>query len=366
MRHYSLSGPADLPALLDHWLAVGVITPEQAARMRADVAQLGPPPPTTLPAPPYEEGPRASLAVEALGYLGSVLVVVASLLLASKYWDELSTVGHLVVVGAAAVTLLLAGFAVPQRLGPAGLRMHAVLWLGGTVCTAGFLSLFGDEVLGWYEEDLALLVFAGTTVLAAMLWWRLPSSLQQAAVFVGLAGTAAAAAAQFHAGEAELPGIALWGVGATWFLLGWGGDVKPRPTALLLAGVGLMVGPGMTMPADGGIVLALTTTAALVTLAVLARDLLVLALGAWGALQFLPIALNEWFPGEVAAAVALLVAGGLLIAAAIWIARRRDTRPAGGGPPSRDYGAIPARVARFASAGVAVAVTAVVIVLGTN
>lgn len=330
--------------------------------MRADA---GPPAPT-MPASSSEKDHRqASLAIEALGYLGSVLIVVASLLLASEYWDDLSTAGQLIVIGGAAVTLLLAGFAVPDRLGPAGTRMHAVLWLGATVATAGFLGLFGDEVIGWYDEDLVLFVFVGATALAAALWWRLPTSLQQAAVVAGLAGAAGAAAAEFQAREDQLPGLALWGVGAIWFLLGWGGIVRPRLTALLLGGLALMIGPGMMMPADGGIVLALTTVTALVALAVLARDLLVLALGAWGALQFLPIAINEWFPGEVAAAIALLVAGGLLVSTAIWIARRRGVSPPAG-VARHDYGVIPARVAGFASASVAVAVSTAIIVLGTS
>ena len=126
-----------------------------------------------------------------------------------------------------------------------------------------------------------------------------------------------------------------------------------------------MIGPGMTMPADGGIVLALCTVTALITLSVLARDLLVLALGAWGALQFLPIAISEWFPGEVAAAVALLIAGGVLVSAAIWIARRRGVSPPAGAA-RRDYAVLPVRVARIASAVVALTVTAVVVVLGTT
>jgi hypothetical protein len=364
MRNSSAPGPADLPAMLDHWVAAGIITPVQAARMRADPGLAGAPSLTVLPTPSDKEHRQSSFAIEALGYLGSVLVVVASVLLASQYWDELSTVGHLILVGAAAVTLLSAGFAVPERLGPPGLRMHAVLWLGATLATAGFLGLLGDEVLGWYDEDLTLLVFAGATVLAVALWWRLPTVLQQVAVVAGLAGTAGAAAAQIHATEDLLPGLAVWGVGAIWFILGWGGVVRPRWTALLLGGIGLMIGPGMTMPADGGIVLALATVAALVALAVLARDLLVLGLGAWGALQFLPTAINEWFPGELTAAVVLLVVGGLLIAAAIWIARRGAGRPAAESAGRHAYGVIPARAAMLAGAGVAVAVTVFVLVLG--
>jgi hypothetical protein len=365
MRHFLASRPAELPALLDHWVAAAVITPEQAARMRAD---LGPTPPsklTVLPTVSPAAEPHAadrrqtSIAIEALGYLGSLLIVIASLLFASRYWDDVSTAGHLVIVGAAATLLLLAGFAVPARLGEAAVRMQAVLWLGATVSTAGFLGILGDEAFGWYDEDLALLVFAGTTVLAALLWWRLPTVVQQALVVAGLAGVAGAAAAQLQVDN--LPGIAVWGVGAIWFVLGWGGVVRPRWAAVLLGGVGVLIGPGMTVPADGGIVLALVTIAALLCLAILARDLLILAVGAWGALQFLPIAINEWFPSEVTAAAVLLVVGGLLVLGAVWFARRRTGTSV---PAKRRAYAIPATAALIAGACVAVAATAVILVLG--
>jgi len=231
MRHSLAPRPADLPTLLEHWVAAGVITPEQAARMRADVGPAGPSAPTMPAASPETDHRQASLAIEALGYLGSVLIVVASLLLASEYWADLSTVGQLIVVGGAAVALLLAGFAVPERLGPAGTRMHAVLWLGATVATAGFLGLFGHEVLGWYGEDLALLVFVGATALAAALWWRLPTGLQQAAVVAGLTGAAGAAAAEFGAREDQCPdwpcGVSARS-GSCWVGVALCGRVGPR------------------------------------------------------------------------------------------------------------------------------------------
>ena len=112
--------------------------------------------------------------------------------------------------------------------------------------------------------------------------------------------------------------------------------------------------------------LALVTVAAMVTLAVLSRDLLVLVVGAWGALQTLPSAINTWFPGQLAAAAALLVAGTGLVAAAIWVARRHE-EPAeefcqGWPRVRRDPG--PAAV--LASAGIAATVTIVVVAVGVT
>ena len=291
--------------LLDRWVAEGVITTEQAARMRAD---LGP------AARPRDR----SLAIEALAYLGSALMVVAALLLASEYWSSLTTAGHLVLLGLTAGVLVLGGLAVPDRLGAVGVRLRAVLWLAACAVTAGFLGVLGDEALGWYGQDLALLVFAGTTVLAALLWWRSPTILQQAALVAGLCGTAGSAGLGDH-----LPGVAVWGVGAVWFLLGWVGLVRPRWTASLLGGIALLIGAGLTTPTSGGIVLGLATAAALVVIAVRSHDLVVLGLGGWGALQFVPIAVNQWFPGQLAVAIALLVVGAVLVTAALWVARRR-------------------------------------------
>jgi hypothetical protein len=357
-------GPADLPALLDRWVAAGVITAEQAARMRADAglpAQL-----TVIPPP--AQPPRTPLVVEALGYLGGVIILVASVLLTAQYWSDLSTGMHVTVVAVAALILVLGGFAVPERLGMPGARLRAVLWLAATGATAGFFALLASESFDWHDEDVAQLATAGAAVLAAALWWRRRSSiLQQAALMVSLAGTAAAGTAQLHSTVDQLPGVAIWGVGAVWFLLGWGGLLRPRRVATAFGSVGLLVGSTITTLGDAGsndaaIAFALLTVAAILALALLFRDLVLLAVGAWGALQTLPGAINEWFPNELAAPLVLLGFGAALVVAALYIARRRSRNQAG--PPARDLSAGPARVAVGAAAAVALVVLAFVLVAG--
>jgi len=328
MRQQLSHGPADLPALLDHWLAAGVITPEQAARMRADAGLSAQPPTlTVLPVPPPPRPERSSLAIEALGYLGGVIILVASVLLTAQYWSDLATWAHLTIVGGAAVVLVVAGFAVPPRLGAVALRMRAVLWLLSTGATAGFFALLAYESFGWREVDVAMLATAGAAVLAAALWWpRRDSIPQQLALVASVAGTAAAAAAELHTGVEQLPGIAVWVVGVAWFLLGRGGLLRPRRFVLAIGAAVALIGSAVTMPSDAGIAFAMVTLAAIVVLAVQMRDLVLLAIGAWGALQTLPVAINEWFPNALAAPLALLGIGGLLVVAAVYIARRHAPR----------------------------------------
>jgi uncharacterized membrane protein len=86
--------------------------------------------------------------------------------------------------------------------------------------------------------------------------------------------------------------------------------------------VGTLVGAAFTLPTDAGMVLALCTVVAIVVLAVLFRDLLLLAVGALGALNILPSVITEWFPGELAPPLVLLGFGGLLVAAAVYTAKR--------------------------------------------
>ncbi|TCO11643.1 hypothetical protein EV644_12911 [Kribbella orskensis] len=89
----------------------------------------------------------------------------------------------------------------------------------------------------------------------------------------------------------------------------------------------MLFGAVFTLPSDAGIVLGLATVATIVAVAVLFRDLMLLAIGALGALNILPPAISEWFPGELAAPLVLFAFGGLLVAAAIYTAQQRRIKP---------------------------------------
>lgn len=318
MRPSTDERPAGLPDLIDRWVADGLITPAQSERMRDDLGL------TELPPVPLRraEGPRrTSLVAEALAYLGGVIVLVAAGLISARYWHSLTGTAQLGVVGSAATVLLLAGFAVPVSAAP-GLRLRSVLWLLSTACTAGFFALLADRVLELDGAAIGLVASSGAAALAAVLWWRLPVLAQQAAFFVATMLLATTAVAQLTS-RPHLPGLAAWVVGAVWFLLGWRGLVAPRRPVLALAAAMTLVGALMTVPADAGMALAICTLVAVVVLAVVTRDLLLLAVGAVGALNILPAVVNEWFPGDLAAPLVLLGVGALLVTAAVYVAKVR-------------------------------------------
>ncbi len=309
---------AMLTDLLDDWVGHDLITPAQADRIRTHNA-VAARTVVTIPAPVRQS---SSLAVEALGYLGGVIVVVSSMLITAQYWDDLGTPARLAIVGFAALALVGAGAAVPRRLGDVGVRLRSVLWLAGTVAAAGFLGLFGHEVLDLYDTDLAMMVSGATALVAAGLWAAHRVLLQQAALMVSLMVFAGVTIANLVTTDA-LPGLGVWGVAVVWLLLGWGGILGPREPVLALGSVAMVIGGMITVGQDWGIVLSIATAATLVAVAVLFRDLFLLAIGAFAALQVLPVAVSTWFPDSRAVPYALLLLGLALVGAALWTARRR-------------------------------------------
>lgn len=310
-----------VPNLIDHWQAEGLITRAQADRMRADLERTEPvvPPGPTSARGPRDARHRTSVVVEALAYLGGVVILVSVGLIGAQYWRALGEVGQIAVVGGAATALLLAGLAIPASRGAAALRLRSVLWVLSTVGAAAFFALFAHLVLDLSDAAVGTVAGSGAAAVAAVLWWRLRVLPQQATFIVTTIFTAGAAAAQLTTNP-HLPGLAVWGTGVMWFLLGTRGQVKPRRPVLALAATAALVGTAMTLPADAGMVLALCTVVAVVVAAVVVRDLLLLAVAAVGALNILPAAVNQWFPGHLAAPLVLLVVGALLVVAAVYTA----------------------------------------------
>lgn len=308
-----------LTSLLETWVADQLITPEQADRIlvRGDVLVQA------QPVPQERRHERASLVVEALGYLGGVIILVASTLIASLYWDQVTTTARLVIIGGVTAVLLAVGFAIPQRLDDVGVRLRSVLWLLSTGAFAGFLGLLGADALDLAGQETFLLVSAGLAAFSAGLWLIGRTLVQLLATMASLMLAAAALTIQLTDSD-SLPGYTVWAVALVWVLLGWSGRLEPSRLVMAFGAAGMFVGAMMTIPTHAGIALALATAVAVVATAVLLRDLLLLGVGALGTLMVLPSAVVELFPGTLAAPIAMLVVGALLVLAGLSMARRRS------------------------------------------
>lgn len=300
-----------LDELLGQWLAEGVISEEQADRMRAGAAR-----PTSSP------GRGAPVVVEAVAYVGGALALAGCGLLTAHYWDDLSSAARCALVAAVAVLLLAGGAAVPPRLAGAGRRLRSVLWLASTAAFAGAAALVVRDVLdlGAGAEAQAVLVAAATTGYAAVLWVALPYGVQQTAFMVS-AATLAGSLVAWSGADVE-PGLGVWAVGLTWAGCGVARLLMPPETPLVLGAVTATFGAMTTATTDGGLALTLVTVAGTVALAVARRDLLLLAVGSLATLVNLPAVLARWFAGSAAAALVVVAAGAALVALSAWLARR--------------------------------------------
>jgi hypothetical protein len=342
----------DLATSLRRWVDRGLISPEQAERILA--AEEG----AAEETPAAQPASRASLVAEALGYVGGVLVLVGAVIVAGRYWSQLGVGGQLSITFGAAALLLATGIAAPARRGDVGRRLRGVSWLLSAALFGTGLGLLGDEVLDLPGETVALVAAGGTAAYAGLLWWRHRGVLQQAALVVALAIAAGSATAHLPGDDDALIGLALWGVGACWAVLGWGRVVAARNAAYALGGAVVVIGAQFAVESTWGAVLAVGSVVALVVAGVVLRELLLLAVGAVGALVTVPSVVGQYFPDTLAVPLALVGCGVLLVAGAIYTARLR--RAAAGGPRAEGN----PRVATAAAAGIAALVVVTVLVLG--
>jgi hypothetical protein len=305
---------------LDEWVGAGLISADQAASIREHEAAR---PVRTHPARPA--GP--SLVVEALGYLGGVIMIVGAGILVSLYWGDLPVAGRLALLAATAVVLVGAGFGVPERLGEAAGRLRSVVWAAGVVATGAFLVVFCGDVLDRYDEQQLWILGGGAGAVAAVLWWLHRTWLQQLALLVPLLLLVAGVALDVATDDAWA-GAWVWAAGLVWTVAAWRGVLEPRVTGVAFGVVGAVFGT-LTMGNDLGLALGLATAVATVALALEERDLTWLGVAALVLLYTTPRAAGQWFPGRLSAALTFLVTGALLVGAAVWVARHRREEPPG-------------------------------------
>lgn len=309
---------ATLESVLSRGVAEGIITSQQADGLRA------------LTAGENRPAEQPSLIVEALGYLGGIIVLVGAILVASQYWPGLGDGGQLAIVLVAALGLLVAGAVVPSSLGATGGRLRSVLWVLSVVAFTGALGKLLYDVLDLSGPQAAApavppLMAALATAYALVLWFWRPSVLQLAVAAAGTAFTAGLTGGALGLSFDAVAATVL-AVGAVWIVLGWSEVVRPARPTVVIGSLIASVGGQLLVVGGYSPIWGLLTAAALVGLALYRRDLLVLGIGSVGVLISLPMVVYDWFPSVAAAAVSLIVVGALLVVAALYTARRTSVR----------------------------------------
>jgi hypothetical protein len=308
-----------LDQLLQEWVTAGLIAPDQADRIATWTAQQKP-----IVATSTDRGRSESLATEALAYVGGVLVLVAGTVLTGNYWEQLPLPARVGLLGAVWAVLLGTGARIGGARSGAASRARAVLWALSTVAFAGLVAVAAHDVLDVAGRDLGTVVAAGTAVEAAVLWWVQRSVLQHLVLLAAVLATAAATTMQFTAAGPPVGGV-LWCTAVLWAVLAWTGYLEPRRAGYLAAAAAaLYAALVVTFEADWGHALTVGTAFVVVVLAVLLRDLVLLAIGTVGTLVAVPTAVTVLWPSDLAPPLALLAAGAIALAAALTGWRRGE------------------------------------------
>jgi hypothetical protein len=300
----------DLHPLVEQWVAEGIISAEQGGRIleRQNGAEA--------------RSLRGSLIAEALSYVGGILVLLATVIIAALYWPSLTLAARSGLTGGAAAIVLAAGFLLPSAMGAARRRLRAVLWAIAVAMIGLWVGITLDG-LHWRDETGVLVAASAAAVVALFLWGYQKTFLQQAALGVALLVATGSAVAHLPRGDDVVVGVAVWALGLAWLALAWGDLIPPRRTAYVLGGAAIIFGGQLTARHDWGLALAGVSVVALVTAAVLIHDLWLLAVGAVGVLITVPVIIDRFYQHQLAAPLALLAAGAVMIALGVFVARRR-------------------------------------------
>jgi hypothetical protein len=311
-RAKGLSMRIDLDERLPAWQEAGIITPDQAGRIRALEAT-------------GDGDSRLSLVVEALGYLGATLALVAGWLVVADVWEQLAATGRIAIVAAATLGVFIAGAVVRDNRSPAVQRLVSLLWAVAVAGAAFLTGLIATEWTGLVEETIGLTVGIVTTIVGGALYLIRRRTLQQIGFGAGVLMTVVFL---MMLPEADLSafwaGLVVWALGGAWAVLGWANLLPPRATAevvgIVTAGIALNVAASDELRAVA-LLIGLASAALLIVASVAERRTLYLGFGAAGVFVFVPQLVFEWFADTIGAPVALFVTGLLLVVAAVGTAR---------------------------------------------
>lgn len=303
--------------LTTEWADEGLISDEQAEAIRV-----------------YEHArePTNGGVREVLGYVGSILVLVAGLVLVSELWTDMKRGGRIALSGLAAATLVATGLSVLDSPSRSTRRMGevALMLAAAPVGMAVGLTFGATE----NEEPMMTMAFAGATAFSAIVYrWR-PSWAQHIALMASAIGLGISLGITVDEQNMFVSATLVGAVGLGLLAASWHDRLPPRAlsetgalVALGLASV-FVVGELESESTGGRIAMAgcIALSVALITAGVRRDRVILIAGGALGLLGYLPLFINDLVPGEAGGTIALLVAGLVLIGTAVVLTRRQQAR----------------------------------------
>jgi hypothetical protein len=283
---------------------------------------------------------RVSLLTEAVGYVGTILVLAGAGAAVGQHWEDIGSAGRLAILGTATLIFLGVGWLVRSSAEPAYRRLTSVTWAVSTAAFAGTVAVV-NEVYDTSDKTTFLTVATATTVYAAVLWLVHQRAIQQAVLLVGiLVSTAAVVVRMVDEPDPWMIAVPLWAIGLAWAAAGWLRRLAPWFVAVPLGVfVGLIAPSAVGEPSALRFGLGIGTGVTVMALSVWARFTPGLAMASVALLGYVVGAVSFYFGDTLGVPASLTIAGLLILALAAvsmrwhWFSRKQ--LPAAE-PPSPD------------------------------
>ena len=281
---------------------------------------------------------RVSLLAEAVGYIGTILVLAGAGAAVGQRWDEISTAWRLAILAVATLLFLGIGVLVRSSSEPAFRRLTSVTWALSVAGFAGSVAV----VTQFYDAPARtafVTIAIPSTAYAAVLWMLHRQAIQQAVLFGGvLLSTAAIVVRAVEEPDAWMIAVPVWAIGLAWAAAGWWRRIAPWFVAVAIGLLVALIAPA-TMGETSGLRfgLGLATGGAVMAMSVVAAFTPGLAMAAVAVLGYAVGAVTYYF-GDTLGVPASLAITGLLVLTLAAVAMRWHwfgrTRPPASRPPA--------------------------------
>ena len=311
---------ADVREHLKRWMEAGLVDRDLAGRIET-----------------WEHAQRAGRreddrpgALEALLYLGIVVLAVGVFALFAQQWDELESWARVTAIGVPVALML--GVGAVLRLGdePELQRGSEAAWFAAVGLFAGFLGVLLNEYeLGISESDdrAGLLLVASATFILAVALWAFSPRVAQVVAVAGSAFFLAQAIGNWpDEFDRQLAGVVALGFGLAGLALGEFELFTPRIAAQVFFGALCIAGPFEAGINDGHIAfefLAGAMAIGVIALGVWRGSFFLVLTGVAGSFVVLVTFIFEHFSEQLGAPLALMLSGGVMVAAVILLAAFR-------------------------------------------
>ena len=295
--------------------------------------------PELLPAAPANAQPRRiSLLMEAIGYIGTILVLAGGLTFVQQHWHDISESGRLAMLAVSAGIFLGIGAFTWSSTEPALRRLAAVTWAVSVAAFAGSIGMV-NVLLDAGGKKPFLTIATSTAAYAVVLWLAHRHGIQQAVAF-GASCVGVASIVNYVVTDASgwMIVVPLWAMGVAWAAAGWWRRVDPWFVALPLGLLVALVAPStIDHPSGLRFALGIATATTVMTFAVVARFTPALAMGSVAELGYVIGAVTYYFGDTLGVPASLAIAGFLILAMAgaaarwHWFGRRTTPRRSGSG-----------------------------------